>query len=423
MCWLLLLAPLFFLSYGQVNQFTATREGVESLVFHWESMIPFMPWTIIPYWSIDLLYGISLFICSSKQELTRHGCRLLMASLIACVGFLLFPLKFSFIRPETSGLFGWLFHQLEQFDLPYNQAPSLHIILTWLLWLRFRQHLSGYARWGVGTWFLLIAFSVLTTWQHHFIDIVSGIIVGILISYAIPMEGKWRWHRPALPALRLAVKYLAGALLFLLAGFLIPYGYILFWSSAALLMVATGYAGLGVTIFQKNSCGHLTLSARIFLLPYLAGAWVSKYYFSRNIAAYNEIFAGVALGSFPYNNIPQSAIFDLTAEFHKTKDRQQTWLSYPLMDLLVPKISDIQYAVSRLNSLHQVHGKVLVCCALGLSRSATVVAAWLQANGHVESPTQAIALIRSLRPQVVFTPAHIQILEKFGKELSCQNTR
>lgn len=206
-CWLLLLGPLFFLSYGQVNQFTATRYDVGSRVFAWEHAIPFMPWTIVPYWSIDLLYGISLFICTSKQELTRHGCRLLASSLIACAGFLLFPLKFTFVRPETQDMFGWLFHQLELFDLPYNQAPSLHIILTWLLWLRFRQHLNRGARMVSGAWFLLIAASVLTTWQHHFVDVLSGFIVAVVISYAIPIEGQWRWKRPSPHALRLYTRW------------------------------------------------------------------------------------------------------------------------------------------------------------------------------------------------------------------------
>ncbi len=87
--WLLLLAPLFFISYGQVNHFTATRTDVQSLVFAWEHRIPFLPWTIIPYWSIDLLYGISLLICTSRRELDRYALRLVAASLIACVGFLL----------------------------------------------------------------------------------------------------------------------------------------------------------------------------------------------------------------------------------------------------------------------------------------------------------------------------------------------
>jgi len=418
--WLVLLGPLFFLSYGQVNQFTATRHDVGSRVLGWEHAIPFMPWTIVPYWSIDLLYGISLFICTSKQELTRHGCRLLAASLIACVGFLLFPLKLTFVRPQTQGMFGWLFQQLEQFDLPYNQAPSLHIILTWLLWLRFRQHLGKGARLLSGAWFLLIAVSVLTTWQHHFIDVVSGIVVGVMISYAIPDEGHWRWKHPSAHALRLATKYSAGGIVCLLVGLWIPHGFILLWPAAAILMVTAGYAGLGVSVFQKNSHGDLSLSARWMLFPYLAGAWLSKKWFSRRIALSNVIYDGVALGRFPDKTVEQAAVLDLTAEFHKGSRKPERWEAYPLMDLVVPEIQDIRLAVMTLRQLRQGRKSVLVCCALGLSRSATVVAAWLLREGHAGSVSQAVALIKSQRPQVVLTSAHIQVLETFSKELQCQ---
>ncbi|MEZ6875920.1 phosphatase PAP2/dual specificity phosphatase family protein [Enterobacter sp. KBR-315C3_2022] len=420
LCWLVLLGPLFFLSYGQVNQFTATRDDVGSMVIGWEHAIPFMPWTIVPYWSIDLLYGISLFICTSKQELTRHGCRLLAASLIASVGFLVFPLKFTFVRPETQGMFGWLFQQLEQFDLPYNQAPSLHIILTWLLWLRFRQHLGEGARLLSGAWFLLIALSVLTTWQHHFIDVVSGFVVGVMISYAIPVEGHGRWKRPSVHAMRLATKYCVGGIVFLLAGLWIPQGVILLWPAAALLMVAAGYAGLGVSVFQKNIHGDLSLSARWLLFPYLAGAWLSKKWFSRRRSLSNVVYGGVALGRFPDRTIAQAAVFDLTAEFHKGSRKAERWEAYPLMDLVVPGVPDIRQAVMKLSQLQQRHESVLVCCALGLSRSATVVAAWLLKEGHAGSVTQAVALIKSRRPQVVLTFAHLQVLETFSKELQCQ---
>lgn len=423
LCWLVLLGPLFFLSYGQVNQFTATRHDVGSMVLGWEHAIPFMPWTIVPYWSIDLLYGISLFICTSKQELTRHGCRLLAASLIACVGFLLFPLKFTFIRPETQGMFGWLFQQLEQFDLPYNQAPSLHIILTWLLWLRFRQHLGKGARLLSGAWFLLIAVSVLTTWQHHCIDVVSGIVVGVVISYAIPVERHWRWKCPSAHAVRLTAKYCAGGIAFLLAGLWIPRGFILLWPTAALLMVAAGYAGLGVSVFQKNNLGELSLSARWLLFPYLAGAGLSKKWFSRRISLSNAIYDGVAVGRFPDITVAQAAVLDLTAEFHKGRRKAEHWEAYPLMDLVVPDVRDIRQAVMRLSQLQQGHESVLVCCALGLSRSATLVAAWLLSEGYAGSVSQAVAFIKSQRPQVVLTPAHLQVLETFSKELQCQTSQ
>jgi protein-tyrosine phosphatase len=419
LCWLLVLGPLFFISYGQVNQYTATRHDVSSVVFIWEQQIPFMPWTIVPYWSIDLLYGISLFICTSKQELTRHGCRLLAASLVACMSFLLFPLKFTFTRPETQGFFGWLFWQLEQFDLPYNQAPSLHIILTWLLWLRFRQHTRRVGRILTGSWFLLIGVSVLTTWQHHFIDVVSGGIVAVLISYAIPFCGKWQWKHPTAQALRLASKYAAGSIASGVAGIMIPSACVLLWPAAALLFVAAGYAGAGTAVFQKDATGSFSASARILLFPYLIAAGISKRWFIRNIPSVSYMGNGIFVGCFPLGAVEQNAVLDLTAEFQRQPGITPVWNSCPILDLVAPDLTQIKEAVNRLAQLRNSHDTVLVCCALGLSRSATIAAAWLIAEGKCQSAQQATACIRSQRPQVVFSDEHLRSLEHFQESL-CQ---
>ena len=55
--WLLVLGPFFFLSYGYANHMAAGRAITDSVFFEWERQVPFLPWTIIPYWSIDLFYG------------------------------------------------------------------------------------------------------------------------------------------------------------------------------------------------------------------------------------------------------------------------------------------------------------------------------------------------------------------------------
>ena len=135
--WLLFLGPFFFLSYGFANNMATRWQVSEAHVYDWERQIPFIPWTIVPYWSIDLLYGLSFLLCRSVQQVDRHALRLLTAQLLSVACFLAFPLTFSFARPATDGLFGGLFDALAGFDQPYNQAPSLHISLLVIIWVRF----------------------------------------------------------------------------------------------------------------------------------------------------------------------------------------------------------------------------------------------------------------------------------------------
>lgn len=415
--WLLLLAPLFFVSYGQTNHFSASRVGVGSVVYGWEHHIPFLPWTIVPYWSIDLLYGLSLFICTSLREQTRHAWRLVMASLVACLGFLLFPLKFSFVRPVTDGPFGWLFQQLEMFDLPYNQAPSLHIMLAWLLWLRFWPHCQGTLRGLMSGWFALIAISVLTTRQHHVIDIVTGLAAGVVVSYLIPINSGWCWQRPRRPALKLALWYGGAAILVGSLGLWLGGGWsILGWLALALLAVAAGYSGWGVGVFQKQQDGQISPSARLLLWPYRLGAWLSMYGFTRRLPQAVEVADGVFIGSYPRVPLAQASILDVTAEFSRSRNsRHKTYICCPLMDLVVPTQKQLAQAVASLNQLHQQQGTVLVHCALGMSRSALVIAAWLLDTQRVATVQAAAELLQQARPQVVLQPQHLHALALWQK--------
>jgi len=121
-CWLFFLAPFFYLTYGAANAITARRQDVPSIVFGWERQIPFLDWTIIPYWSINVFYALSLFLGRTKHLVDRHAARLLTVQLIAVSCFVLWPLHFSFGQPAVEGAPAFLFNALRGFDQPFLEV-------------------------------------------------------------------------------------------------------------------------------------------------------------------------------------------------------------------------------------------------------------------------------------------------------------
>ncbi|MTC38242.1 hypothetical protein GKR70_06790 [Providencia alcalifaciens] len=420
--WLLFLAPFFFLTYGQVNNYTATLPNVPSYVYSWEKQIPFLPWTIIPYWSIDLFYGISLFICTSRREQCIHGLRLIAASLIACVGFLLFPLKFSFPRPDTHGAFGWMFDSLELFDLPYNQAPSLHIILLWLLWLRFRSHTPTQWRWLLHSVSILILISVLTTWQHHFIDVITGFAVGVIISYLLPITTRWQWHYTGSPrSLKIAKNYGLGTVLCFALAFLLQGALWWFlWPALALAFVTLGYLGAGASVFQKTAEGHVSPSAILVLLPYRLIAWGTYHYYAKRCQQPSIVNEKIVLGGRPLYPLQTQAVLDMTCEWSRNiYSYGKNYCSQPQIDLLPLSPEDIEKAIRTMDKLAQ-SGTVYVHCKLGYSRSATVVVAWLVHQNMEKNIEDAIAQVERVRPQVILNSATIEQLHHWYQQFHVQ---
>ena len=195
--WLAGLGAMFALSYGFSNWVTSLRGHVPSIVFGWEHRIPFLAWTIVPYWSTDFLYALALFMCRTRGELNVHAKRLAIAQLISVSGFLLFPLRFSFDRPHPAGLFGWMFDALAGFDMPFNQAPSLHIALLLILWELYTPKLPPRWRWLLHAWFALIGVSVPNLSDRPGVDFTGAAPdVG---ARAVSTNGRFQWNQQGPP--------------------------------------------------------------------------------------------------------------------------------------------------------------------------------------------------------------------------------
>jgi hypothetical protein len=122
--------------------------------------IPFLAWTIIPYWSIDALCVVSLFLCTSRAGLDTHAHRLPISAGHCRRLLHRVPLKFAW-PSRNERVSGFLFDALAA-DKPSNQAPSLHRAAGGP-WDLYRKQVPRSWHWLLHGHFALIGVSVLTT--------------------------------------------------------------------------------------------------------------------------------------------------------------------------------------------------------------------------------------------------------------------
>lgn len=414
--YLLVLGPFFFASYGYATWQTSQLAEVPVVVFAWERWIPLWPWTIVPYWSIDLLYGLSLFLCRTRAELRVHALRLLLAQVISITFFLSFPLRFSFERPPIEGFFGLLFTALGQFDKPFNQAPSLHISLLVILWVRYAAHLGRGGLFLLHVWMTLIGLSVLTTWQHHFIDVPTGFAAGAFCLALVPERPTTRQKDPR--RWLLAGIYATVAALLVVVGLEAqassPLWLWLGWPAASLFWVALAYATGQPATFGKEQ-GDLPWPTKAVLAPYLLLAWLNSRWWTRHRPAAVEIVPDLWLGRVPRRRdlrhgteMASRVVVDCLAEL--PVPRSPGSQAVPMLDLLVPEIAQLEAAAQAIQAA-RASGPTLVCCALGYSRSVLAVAAYLLRCGQVASVDGALALVAEKQPRLVVRAAHRRQLE------------
>ncbi|WP_314041756.1 dual specificity protein phosphatase family protein [Campylobacter showae] len=484
---LVVVAAIFYASYGATNALASAREGVPEIYFAWERAVPFWAWSIVPYWSLNLLYALGFFLCRDAGELARYVTQLLAAQIIATLFFIAFPLQMSWEKPAVSGLSDFLFSSLAAFDLPFNQAPSLHIILCVVVGAFYlRKARAVWLKAALAAWFTLIGFSVLTTYQHHFIDIPTGLAAGCFVLLVRPTDGEPLRFAMAAEATRYkwAALYLGLAFLTLFAAILgakiwSSWALWLSWASLSFALVACGYAFFGAGVFAKNGQGRHAAVAKALLFPYLCVARLNALFWLRGRRLSDEILPGLYLGSVKQAG-KFDAVLDCAAEFERPSGAQ-IYASLPMLDMIAPSVDELRrgadelerivkttlgggenlpqmaaklgsnfsakvgyanelnlkfhrqtdaranlqtrgaaneskigearqiFANSNERAAEQNGKKVLVCCALGYGRSASVLLAWLviyagmgfdEALNLLKSRREKIAVSSSLRDRI-----------------------
>lgn len=417
--WMLLLGTLFFTVYGATQWVTSLRPSVPSLNFAWEDAIPFVPAMILPYMSLDFFFAGAVFLCRDRRELHTLACRIVFAIGLSGLCFLLWPLRLAFPRPEVAGLFGWLFELLNAFDLPFNEAPSLHVSLLLILWMHYARRCSGLQKWLLHIWFALIGLSPLLTYQHHIIDVIGGLVVAGLAFAFFPDAG--RGSSPhELARRRIGARYLAAALgLALLAAIWPPVSLILLWPALSLAWVWLAYERLGPRAFAKRD-GRIQPILRLLLAPYFLGAALSLRLHTRREAPYGEVCPGLLVGRrLNAAEVREAvdggvvAVLDLTAEFSEAAPfGALPYLNLPVLDLTAP--APVQLAAAHhFIEAHIGRGKVYVHCALGYGRSACFAAAWLIGRGEAVGVDEALAMIQAARPRTTLNAGQRAVLRSY----------
>ena len=486
---LVVVAAIFYASYGATNALASARANVPEIYFAWERALPFWAWSIVPYWSLNLLYALGFFLCRDAEELARYVTQLLAAQVIATLFFIVFPLQMSWEKPAVSGFSGFLFSSLAAFDLPFNQAPSLHIILCVVVGAFYlRKVRAVWLKAALAAWFALIGLSVLTTYQHHFIDIPTGLAAGCFVLLIRPMDGEPLSFAMAAEAARYkwAALYLGLAFLTLFAAILgakiwSSWALWLSWASLSFALVACGYAFLGAGVFAKNGQGRHAAAAKALLFPYLCIARLNVIFWLRGRRLSDEILPGLYLGSVKQAG-KFDAVLDLAAEFERPGGAR-IYASLSMLDMITPSADELRHGADELERLVKTtlgggenlpqraveigsnfiaeangcaHGRdlkfdeqagsrvnlqtpgaankleitearqtpagsneraaeqnskrVLVCCALGYGRSASVLLAWLviyvglgfdDALNLLKSRREKIAVSSSLRERIM----------------------
>lgn len=144
-----------------------------------DSLVPFMPWTIIIYWGCYLFWGANygLSALQERSERNRFFCADVLSRCICLAFFLLLPT--TNIRPEITGNTVWdeLMRLLYRVDAADNLFPSIHCLVSWLCWIgvRRRKDIPLLYRYFSLIAALLVCISTLTTRQHVIVDVISGV--------------------------------------------------------------------------------------------------------------------------------------------------------------------------------------------------------------------------------------------------------
>lgn len=170
---------LFLIFYLGSNYLNTNRTNYYHLYLPFEQKIPFYEWAIYPYVSVFLFFAIPMFYLDFF-EIKKLERSFIFSIIISCLFFLIFPTKLGFLYTPDHSI-NFIYSYLKQVDHPHNLVPSLHVCFTSTIFVfLYKKETRIPLIIFFVFWTTLIYSSVIFTHQHHFLDILGGMILSFI---------------------------------------------------------------------------------------------------------------------------------------------------------------------------------------------------------------------------------------------------
>lgn len=150
------------------------------LVTRWDTFIPLVPAAVWPY--VSWYVAPWLLLAAPRREFRRAASAIALAFIICACCYFAFPVSIE--RPTVVGgaVSERLLNFVYKYDPPWNIFPSFHAAMCAILCM---PTFGGVVvRKIMPVWMSAICVACVLTKQHNLLDIVAGVIVGVVALVA-----------------------------------------------------------------------------------------------------------------------------------------------------------------------------------------------------------------------------------------------
>jgi membrane-associated phospholipid phosphatase len=172
----LVVSLVFFPIYVGGGMSTGVLGQWLHLYASFELALPFWPAMIVAYLSMFVLFLVPAFQLD-ESELWALVRRLVVASILGGLVFLLLPSEIGFPEHTDAGHWQWLYDLVYSLDGRANAAPSFHVIYTSTILLALMDVATPRLRILYALWLVVVCASTVLTHRHHLLDVAGGIAI------------------------------------------------------------------------------------------------------------------------------------------------------------------------------------------------------------------------------------------------------